>query len=202
MLLWVVKILLNCLRTMQNHENNTPDDQPENETGMNETDIKAENAAKTDENAAPETAKDADAELKELNDKYLRLYSEFDNYRKRTMKEKSEIIKSAGEDVFKAVLPVIDDLDRAIKANENVADAQLIKEGIQLIFNKMKNATQQKGLTAFDSIGQTFDPDIMEAITHIPATSDEQKGKVIDEVEKGYKLGDKVIRFAKVVVAQ
>lgn len=186
---------------MQNQENNSPEDQLENETSTNETDIKAENAEKTDENATP-TKKDPEAELKDLNDKYLRLYSEFDNYRKRTMKEKSEIIKSAGEDVFKAILPVIDDLDRAIKANETVEDAKLIKEGIQLIFNKLKNATQQKGLTAFDSIGQSFDPDIMEAITHIPATSDEQKGKVIDEIEKGYKLGDKVIRFAKVVIAQ
>ena len=187
---------------MQNHENKTPEESLENETSANETDIKAENAEKTDENAAAETKKDPESEIKELNDKYLRLYSEFDNYRKRTMKEKSEIIKSAGEEVFKAVLPVIDDMERAIKANEKVEDVNVIKEGIQLIFNKLKNSTQQKGLTAFDSIGQAFDPDIMEAITHIPATSPEQKGKVIDEIEKGYKLGDKVIRFAKVVIAQ
>src|SRR4051812_45563040 len=108
---------------MQNHENKTPEDSPENGTGVNETDITAENAEKTDENAVPEPKKDTEAELKELNDKYLRLYSEFDNYRKRTMKEKSDIIKSAGEDVFKSVLPVIDDLERAIKANETVEDA-------------------------------------------------------------------------------
>jgi molecular chaperone GrpE len=187
---------------MQNHENKTPEDDLESETGMNETDIKAENAEKTDEKTAPEPKKDPESEIKELNDKYLRLYSEFDNYRKRTLKEKSDIIKSAGEDVFKSVLPVIDDLERAIKANEGIEDAALIKEGIQLIFNKLKNATHQKGLTSFDSIGQAFDPDVMEAITHIPATSPEQKGKVIDEIEKGYKLGDKVIRFAKVVIAQ
>lgn len=186
---------------MQNHENNTPEDQLQDETSTNETDIKAENTEKADENAAA-GKKDPEAEIKELNDKYLRLYSEFDNYRKRTRKEMSDTIKSGGEDVFKAILPVIDDLDRAIKANETVEDTTSIKEGIQLIFNKLKNVAQQKGLTAFDCIGQTFDPDLMEAITHIPATSAEQKGKVIDEIEKGYKLGDKVIRFAKVVIAQ
>ncbi len=184
---------------MQNHENNTPEEHLEKETGGNETDIKAEN---TDENTVSGSTTDAEAQLKDLNDKYLRLYSEFDNYRKRTLKEKSEIIKTAGEDVFKSILPVIDDLERAIKANENTDDAAVIKEGIQLIFNKLKNNVQQKGLTSFESIGLAFDPDVMEAITHIPATSDEQKGKVIDEVEKGYKLGDKVIRFAKVVIAQ
>ena len=140
--------------------------------------------------------------LAEANDKYLRLYSEFDNYRKRTLKERSELIKTAAEDVFKAMLPAIDDFERAIKANENIEEAAPIKEGMQLIYNKLKSNCQQKGLTAFESIGQTFDADIMEAITHIPAANDEQKGKVIDEVEKGYKLGDKVIRFAKVVIAQ
>lgn len=187
---------------MQNHENNIPEESLENETSGNDTDIKAENGEKTDENTGSNSPKDTETELKELNDKYLRLYSEFDNYRRRTMKEKSEIIKTAGEDVFKSVLPVIDDLERAVKANESIDDAKVINEGIHLIFNKLKNATQQKGLTAFESIGKPFNPDTMEAITYIPATSEEQKGIVIDEVEKGYKLGDKVIRFAKVVIAQ
>lgn len=196
------QILLNCLRTMQNQETERPEDGLEQENAAHETDIKAENAEKSDETADPGKTSDQAGEIRELNDKYLRLYSEFDNYRKRTLKEKSDIIKTAGEDVFKSILPVIDDLERAIKANEQVEDVAVIKEGIQLIFNKLKNAAQQKGLTAFDSIGQTFDPDLMEAITHIPATSPEQKGKVIDEVEKGYKLGDKVIRFAKVIIAQ
>ena len=119
-----------------------------------------------------------------MNEKYLRLYSEFDNYRKRTLKEKSDIIKTAAEDVFKAVLPVMDDFERAIKANEGVEDAAVIKEGIHLIYNKLKNVTHQKGLTAFESIGEVFNPDIMEAITNIPAADESQKGKVIDEVEK------------------
>ena len=135
-----------------------------------------------------------------LNDKYLRLYSEFDNYRKRTIKEKSDIIRSAGEDVFKAFIPTVDDFDRAIKANEIVEEAAPIKEGMVLIYNKLKSACLHKGLEAMETIGKAFDADFMESIASIPAPSEDMKGKVIDEVEKGYKLGDKVIRFAKVVV--
>jgi molecular chaperone GrpE len=141
-----------------------------------------------------------EAKIAELNDKYLRLYSEFDNYRKRTIKEKSDIIRSAGEDVFKAIIPSIDDFERAIKANENVTEVEPIKEGISLIYHKLKLACTQKGLEPLESIGKPFDVDFMESITNIPAPSDDMKGKVMDEVEKGYKLGDKVIRFAKVVV--
>ena len=143
---------------------------------------------------------DYEAKIAGLNDKYLRLYSEFDNYRKRTMKEKSEILRSAGEDVFKVFLPTIDDFERAIKANETVEDATPIKEGMSLIYNKFKAAYTSKGLEAMNTIGNVFDADLMESITSIPAPSDDLKGKVVDEVEKGYKLGDKVIRFAKVVV--
>ncbi len=143
---------------------------------------------------------DYEAKMAELNDKYLRLYSEFDNYRKRTIKEKSDIIKSAGEDVFKAILPTIDDFERAIKANEQVSDINTIKEGISLIYNKFKTSCMAKGLEPMESTGKPFDADLMEAITHIPSPTEDMKGKVIDDVEKGYKLGDKVIRFAKVVV--
>jgi molecular chaperone GrpE len=179
------------------------------------SDIKTDNDAGTDENAegsgftdnaensnGSDKVKELEQKAQELNDKYLRLYSEFDNYRRRTVKEKSDIIKTAGEDVFKALLPVIDDFERAMKANEKIEDIAAIKEGVQLIYNKLKNMVQQKGLTPFESIGSAFDADTMEAITHIPAADESQKGKVIDEVEKGYKLGDKVIRYAKVVVAQ
>jgi molecular chaperone GrpE len=141
-----------------------------------------------------------EAKIAELNDKYLRLYSEFDNYRKRTIKEKSDIIRSAGEDVFKAIMPTIDDFERAIKANETVTEVEPIKEGISLIYHKLKVACTAKGLEPMDTIGKSFNADYMESITSIPAPSEEMKGKVVDEVEKGYKLGDKVIRFAKVVV--
>ena len=184
---------------MQNQEDKITNDQADGDSTANTTDNTAENATVTDETTV---STDYEAKIAEANEKYLRLYSEFDNYRKRTIKEKSEIIKTAAEELFKAILPVIDDFDRAMKANEDVDDSKVIKEGIQLIYNKFKNATQQKGLTSFETKGEAFDPDIMEAITNVPAADDSQKGKVIDEVEKGYKLGDKVIRFAKVIIAQ
>jgi molecular chaperone GrpE len=182
---------------MQNQEDKLNEQERDMEQVNQETDNTTENTAEDQG-----TEQSAEAKINELNDKYLRLYSEFDNYRKRTLKERSELIKTASEEVMKAILPVIDDLDRAVKANELVQDAAAIKEGMGLIANKLKNITQQKGLQSFESKGLAFDPDVMEAITHIPAPSEEEKGKVVDEVEKGYKLGDKVIRFAKVVVGQ
>jgi molecular chaperone GrpE len=194
---------------MENKENSAEHENQntvENGNSENKTDNTAENSINSDENSSNEntnsSSNNSDQKIAELNDKYLRLYSEFDNYRKRTIKEKSDIIKTASEDVLKSILPVIDDFERAIKANEKVEDINAVKEGISLIYNKLKHVTQQKGLVALDSIGTAFDADIMEAITHIPASDESQKNKVIDEVEKGYKLGDKVIRFAKVVIAQ
>lgn len=181
---------------MENKDNNsTLNDQnaemEEQNTANNET-----NPANTAQNAGASH----EDQVKELNDKYLRLYSEFDNYRKRTIKEKSDIIKSAGEDVFKALLPVIDDFERAMKASQTTDDINVLKEGTALIYNKLKSVCTSKGLEALESIGKPFDSDVMEAITHVPAPSEDLKGKVVDDVEKGYKLGDKVIRFAKVVV--
>ena len=191
---------------MANHDNSEQDNNSANDGSINSSDIKTDNTEKSDENAGikepVDLAKELEAKTNELNDKYLRLYSEFDNYRKRTIKEKSDIIKTAGEDVFKAMLPIIDDFERAMKASEGIDDINALKEGVQLIYNKLKNSVQQKGLISFDSVGNTFDPETMEAITHIPAADESQKGKVVDEVEKGYMLGNKVIRFARVVVAQ
>ena len=140
------------------------------------------------------------AELKEANDKYLRLYAEFDNYKRRTTKERIELLHSAGKDVLLSFLPVADDLERAIKAMESVSDVKAIKEGIILVSSKLKNTLGQKGIKEMESIGTVFDADIHEAITNVPAPSEDLKGKVIDEVEKGYYLNDKVLRFAKVVV--
>lgn len=187
---------------MQNQDHNLSEGHVEDENISQESDIKAENIPNPDEKTEDQVIKDFEQKLNESNDKYLRLYSEFDNYRKRTLKEKSEIIKTAAEDVFKSILPILDDFDRAMKANEVNLDSNLFKEGVLLIFNKLKTNTHQKGLISFESIGQVFDPELMEAITHIPSTDASQKGIVIDEIEKGYKLGEKVIRFAKVVVAQ
>lgn len=136
-----------------------------------------------------------------LNDKYLRLYSDFENFRKRTIKEKGDLISNASEGVVKDMLVVLDDFERAIANNEKSDDADSIKEGFQLIYNKFNSILLSKGLKAMESKGQTFDIDHHEAITNIPADK-KMKGKVVDVVEKGYFLNDKVIRYAKVVVGQ
>ena len=138
----------------------------------------------------------------ELNDKYLRLYSEFENYRKRTAREKLDIIGTASADLMKNLLPVIDDFERAIKANEKVEDVNALKEGFILIHHRLESLLQQKGLKPMEAQGQPFDVDLHEALTNIPAPTDDMKGKVVDVVEKGYYLNDTVIRYAKVVVGQ
>ncbi|MCX8080832.1 MAG: nucleotide exchange factor GrpE [Bacteroidia bacterium] len=138
--------------------------------------------------------------IDELNDKYLRLYSEFENYRRRIQKEKTDWIKYSGEDILKHILPVLDDFDRAIKHNKNIEDSEKLKEGFQLIYNKLLQLLKQKGLEPMNSVGELFNPEFMEAITQVTATKESLKGKVMDEVEKGYKLYDRVIRPAKVVV--
>jgi len=140
------------------------------------------------------------AELALANDKYLRLYAEFDNFRRRTIKEREEARKMEGKDFIVSLLPVLDDFERALKAMESATDVAPVKEGVLLIQNKLKNALTKNGLKEMESIGAAFDPDLQEAITNIPAPSDDMKGKVIDEMEKGYLLNDKVIRFAKVIV--
>jgi molecular chaperone GrpE len=200
---------------MENKDNQNNNPEVNDDSGLDQTDNLSQNEEKTDTSTNPETSEnegktdtsvndkkgpDPETKFNELNDKYLRLYSEFDNFRKRSHKEKVEYLKAANEEVLKAILPVIDDFERAIRANENVEDVKAIKDGITLIYNKLKNTAQQKGLTSFDCKGEVFNSDLMEAITHIPAPTEDMKGKVIDEIEKGYKLGDKVIRFAKVVV--
>lgn len=139
-------------------------------------------------------------ELSTANDRYLRLYAEFDNFRRRTAKEREEARKSEGKDLIVALLPVLDDFDRAIRSMENLTDINAVKEGVVLIQNKLKNTLSQKGLKEMQSIGAPFDPEIHEAITNIPVPSDDLKGKVVDEMEKGYYLNDKVARFAKVIV--
>jgi len=135
-----------------------------------------------------------------LNDKYLRLFAEFDNYKRRTQKERVELLQTAGKDVIVSMLAVLDDFDRANKATENATDINAIREGVQLVHSKLKNILGQKGLKEMESINTAFDTDLHEAITKIPAPTEELKGKVMDELEKGYTLNDKVIRFAKVVV--
>jgi len=140
------------------------------------------------------------AEVAELKEKYLRLYSDFENFRKRTSKERLELINTASEDVLRDLIPVVDDFERAAKASESETDLVKIREGNQLIFQKLVRVLESKGLRVMvDLVGNTFSPDTQEAITQIPAPSEELKGKVIDVVEKGYTLGEKVVRYAKVV---
>jgi len=176
----------------------------ENEVKDENLNESGETSSQNQEEGLPETPHDKVAELEEkvaeLNDKYLRLYSEYDNYRKRTAKEKIEYMQSAGEDVYKLMLPVLDDFERAIKLNETITEIAPIKEGFGLIYNKLKNSLTQRGLTAIEPVGSVFDADIHEAITNIPAPNKDMKGKVVDVLEKGYSLNGKVIRFAKVIV--
>jgi molecular chaperone GrpE len=138
--------------------------------------------------------------LDELNDKYLRLFSEYDNYRKRTLKEKIELGKTASEDIIVSILPVFDDFERAMASFEEMNVDKSFKEGVELIYNKFMTILEQKGLKPIESVGNEFSTDYHEAVTNAPAPSDDMKGKVMDEVEKGYLLNDKVIRYAKVIV--
>ena len=152
------------------------------------------------ETSSGETEK-LDAELKEQKDKYLRLSAEFENYKRRTARERGELIQTAGKEVISSLLEVLDDSERAEKQMQQVTDINLVKEGNSLVFSKLRNILQQKGLKAMKSIGEAFDAEKHEAITEIEAGED-MKGKVVDEVEKGYYLNDKIIRFAKVVVGK
>jgi len=140
--------------------------------------------------------------LQDISDKYVRLSAEFDNYRKRTLKEKMELTKSAGEKVLINILPVIDNFERALKSIDDAKDIEAIKEGVHLIYNNFNDFVTQNGVKEIEAVNHEFDTDIHEAITKIPAPSEELKGKVVDCVEKGYFLNDKVIRFAKVVIGE
>ena len=174
-------------------ENELPSADENDEPTPMQSEELAEEAGNTDESAV-------EKELADMKDKYLRLAAEFDNFRRRTAKEKIEFAKTAGEDLMLALLPVLDDMDRARQAMETSTDVEAVKQGLELVFHKFGNTLQQKGLKAIDAIGQEFDVEQHEAITQIPAPGPDMKGKVIDQVEKGYTLGDKVIRFAKVVI--
>ncbi len=159
---------------------------------------KSENGNKQEEKIA-----ELEGQLHEQNDKYLRLQAEFDNFRKRTLKEKMEIMKSGGEGVLVNVLPVMDDFERALQLmNVDNDNTKAVKEGIELIYNRFKEFLKQNNVQEIDAMHQEFDTDVHEAITKIPSPSEELKGKVVDVVQKGYLLNEKVIRFAKVVVGE
>jgi len=177
-------------------QDNLNEEQETTQETTSEETVVEENA---EEQEAEKTIEDEYAEMK---DKYLRLYSEFDNFRKRTMKEKADIINSASGNVMKDVLVILDDFERAIDNNEKSEDIDQIKEGFKLIQNKFLNILKGKGLEWMDAKGEVFDPERHEAITRIPVQDDSEKGKVVDVVERGYNLNGKPLRYAKVVVGQ
>lgn len=184
-------------------EQNTENQSTENTEAQQVEDVNAEipsvesdNTEASAESSVIETLK---KELEEQKDKYIRLYSEFDNYKRRTAKEKIELSQVANKDLVMVLLPVLDDCERAQKSIGEASDVQAVKEGLELVFNKLFKSLESKGLKPFESIGTVFDSEIHEAITQIPSPSPDLKGKVVDEVEKGYFLNEKLIRFAKVV---
>ena len=163
------------------------------ENDKEEVDIKEPSEEKTQEESFED-------KYNELNNRFLRLYSEFDNYKRRTAKEKLELLNTAGEDIMVSLLPIVDDFDRAIKSNQETKDLAIVKEGVNLVYNKLISTLSQKGLENMDSLHKPFDTDNHEALTNIPAPKKKLKGKVVDVIEKGYFLNGKVIRHAKVVV--
>ncbi|MBN4052000.1 nucleotide exchange factor GrpE [Cytophagaceae bacterium AH-315-L13] len=167
----------------------------------NDSEINAEQSKETDEKLSNLTEEEKlNNEKKEIQDKYLRLYSEFDNYKKRTTKERIDLFKTANQEVLSVLLPVLDDLNRTIASFENISDPDSMKEGIDLVYNKFINILEQQGLKEIEAIGKEFNTDYHEAITKVPAKNKKDKGKVIDVIEKGYFLNEKVLRYAKVVV--
>ena len=172
--------------------------------------VKNEVNQQEENNTENEQVAESSAELSELDkakvdgaewkEKYVRLYAEFDNYKRRTSKERVELLKTANEDLMVSLVPVIDDFDRAMKNIPVTEENKSLREGVELIYHKFNKTLQQKGLTPMNAQGEAFNSDLHEAITQIPASTEELKGKVVDEVEKGYYLGEKVIRFAKVVI--
>ena len=153
-------------------------------------------------NDAEKKIADLQAQLDKEKKEYLFLMAEFDNFRKRTLKEKSEIIKNAGENVLKGLLPIMDDFERGIKAAENSPEADSVKEGVNLIYNKFKKYLNQNGVKEMDPADDTFDTEKHEAISVVPVPDEDKKGKILDTVEKGYTINDKVLRHAKVVVGK
>ena len=181
---------LNVEETLHNAEEQPKDEQAENAVPM------------THEEELEKELETAQETIEEQKDKYLRLSAEFDNYRKRTMKEKAELILNGGEKSLSSILPVVDDFERAIKTMETATDVQAVKEGVELIYNKFMATLAQNGVKVIETKDQPLNTDYHEAIAVIPAPSEAQKGKILDCVQTGYTLNDKVLRHAKVVVGE
>ncbi len=187
---------------------NAPVENEEELTAENENEAKEaaksskkkKKSSKQDKNK--EELEESKAQTAELKDKYIRLMAEFDNYKKRTVKEKLDLMKTAAQDTMSALLPVLDDFDRAKKNAEDESSTEPFSEGVMLVYNKLNSILKARGLEAMESTGEDFDPEFHEALTEIPAPTEEMKGKVIDTIESGYLLKEKIIRHAKVVVGK
>jgi molecular chaperone GrpE len=196
------KIMSNKTNAGNENADNLSQNEETNEGLANEPNEDTNNTE--DQLTEPEDQKTEklESEIAELKDKHLRLIAEFDNFRRRTAKERIELTQTAGKDILQSLLVVLDDVDRASKQLDNTTDVALLKEGVSLVFNKFRNIMQQKGLRVMEAKNVDFDADLHEAITEIPAPDPKMVGKVLDVVESGYYLNDKLIRHAKVVVAK
>lgn len=169
---------------------------------LDSTDMTNDQSTEVNNTEASDNVTDWEAKYNELNNSYLRLNAEFDNYRKRTLKEKAELLKSGSERVLVDIIAVVDDFERALDNISKTEDIDAVKEGVDLIYAKFVNFLTKHGVAEIETIGQPFDTDKHEAITTIPAQSEEDKDKIVDSIQKGYTLGDKVIRYPKVIVAK
>jgi len=172
------------------------------ENQQNEEKPKKRSSKKSKTKKLEEELEKLQSELDESKDKHLRLFAEFDNFKKRSIKEKLEFMRTASQDTINAILPVIDDFDRAKQSADDDSSVEQFSEGVNMVYNKLKNTMKSLGLEEMVSTGEVFDPELHAAVTEIPAPSEEMKGKVIDTIEKGYLLKDKIIRHAKVVVGK
>jgi len=185
--------------TMENMQQPENESQTEQDSTIDISSGPDDSATQSDNGKEIEQLK---AQVAEFKEKYLRQVAEFDNFRKRNAKERLELIQTAGKEVITSLLDVLDDFDRAQSQISKSADIESVSEGINLVFNKFRNTMQSKGLKPMECKGQPFDPDLHEAVTEVPVPSEDMKGKVVDEVQKGYYLNDKIIRHAKVVVGK
>ncbi|MDC1361960.1 nucleotide exchange factor GrpE [Crocinitomicaceae bacterium] len=199
-----VKYALNkvSMAVKNKKEKEVEKEQKENVSKKHEETVSEASENQSDTSIKEEEGQTSEDKYNDLNNRFLRLYAEFENFRKRTNKERLDIINNANADLLKDMIPVIDDFERAITNNEGSEDVIAIKEGFSLIYNKYKGILQTKGLKPMDSKGEVFDPEVHEAVANMPTEDKKLKGKIIDDVEKGYFLNEKVLRYAKVVVGQ
>ena len=190
---------------MEEKDINIEEGEALNEAPVEETEEKNEAETEAETEAEVEEVDEIgklQSQIADLNDKYLRSVAEFDNYRKRTLKERAELILNGGEKVISAILPVLDDMERAIANGEKTDDPQVLREGMQLIYQKLMKALEAQGVSKIETDNADFDTSLHEAVALVPGMGDDKKGKVIDCMAPGYKLNDKVIRYAKVAVGQ